>query len=223
MERYCLWLIDASASDLRSSSELHERIAKVKKGRLTSKREATRKLANRPTEFGEIRQPRTRYLAVPLITSENRDYLSVALISPEVISNNKIGIIAKEDYFIFAILSSSVFTVWNKSISGRLESRYNISITTTYNNFPFPELLLKDKFELEKSGKAILELREKYSESSLADLYDPLAMPKDLKAAHLENDNLVLNAFGLNKKALDADILSVLFLKYSKLVDSTLL
>jgi hypothetical protein len=223
LERYCLWLVDASASDLRSSSELHERIAKVKKGRLTSKREATRKLANRPTEFGEIRQPRTRYLAVPLITSENRDYLSVALISPEVISNNKIGIIAKEDYFIFAILSSSVFTVWNKSISGRLESRYNISITTTYNNFPFPELLLKDKFELEKSGKAILELREKYSESSLADLYDPLAMPKDLKAAHLENDNLVLNAFGLNKKALDADILSVLFLKYSQLIESTLL
>jgi len=223
IERYCLWLVDAPASDLRSSTELHKRVSEVKRGRLESKREATRKLANRPTEFGEIRQPKTPYLAVPLITSENRDYLSVALMPAEVISNNKIGIIQKEDYSLFSILSSSVFTIWNKAISGRLKSDYNISITTTYNNFPFPELEKKSELELEKSGKTILNLREKYGSSTLADLYDPLVMPKDLRAAHLLNDKMVLATFGLNGNAFEADILRVLFLRYSQLVDSKLI
>ena len=209
--RYCLWLSEVSASDIRGSKELHTRIDKVKKERSESKREATRKLASRPNEFGEIRQPSVSYIAVPLITSENRDYLSVAIMEPEVIANNKIGIIAAEDYFIFAILSSRVFTIWNKSISGRLESRYNISITTTYNNFAFPSVTDTQREEIVEAGKTLLKVRNDFIDTKFADLYDPLSMPNSLKRAHLSNDELILRAYTLNGKSSDGEVLSNLF------------
>jgi hypothetical protein len=209
--RYCLWLKDASPSDIRGSKELHARVDKVRKERLESKREATKKLASRPNEFGEIRQPLVSYLAVPLITSENRDYLSVAIMEPEVIANNKIGIIAAEDYFVFAILSSRIFTIWNKSISGRLESRYNISITTTYNNFPFPSATGAQREEIVKSGKALLKVRNEFGDTKFADLYDPLTMPNALKQMHQSNDKLILNSYALNGKSSDGEVLSTLF------------
>ncbi len=209
--RYCLWLKDVSPSDVRESKELHSRIDKVRKERSESKREATKKLASRPNEFGEIRQPSISYIAVPLITSENRDYLSVAIMEPQVIANNKIGIIAAEDYFVFAIMSSRLFTIWNKSISGRLESRYNISITTTYNNFPFPNVIDAQREEIVEAGKTLLKVRNEFKETKFADLYDPLSMPNVLKQAHLSNDELILDAYGLNRKASDSEVLSRLF------------
>jgi hypothetical protein len=214
--RYCLWLKDASASDIRQSKELYSRVGKVRKERLESKREATKKLASRPSEFGEIRQPLGPYIAVPLITSENREYLTVAVMEPNIIANNKIGIIAQEDFFTFAILSSRIFTVWNKSISGRLESRYNISITTTYNNFPFPRATDSQRSAVVESGKRLLKLRGEFKDVKLADLYDPISMPPSLKNAHLLNDELILNAYSLSAKSSENEILSKLFSMYQE-------
>jgi hypothetical protein len=214
--RVCLWLVEATPKDIANSTTLKTRIAEVQRLRSESKRPATQKLAKTPALFGENRQPSSQYLAVPLITSENRDYLTVALIEPDVIANNKIGIIAKGDLEMFAILSSRVFTVWNKSVSGRLESRLNVSITITYNNFPFLVVTETLKDKLSASAKMVLDARAKYPESSLAELYEPTSMPSVLATAHTKLDTEVLCAYGLRPNASDSEILEVLFTEYAK-------
>ena len=214
--RHCLWLVNATPADINSSQILKDRIAKVKALRSESKRAATQKLASTPALFGEIRQPQTQYLAVPLITSENRDYLTVAVVEPDVIANNKIGIIANGDLSVFAVLSSRAFTVWNKTVSGRLKSDLNVSITITYNNFPFPDMAEGERQKLQSLSEAVLSARESYPESSLADLYGASSMPANLKTAHQKLDVAVLAAYGLKEQATDAEILEVLFAMYAE-------
>ena len=214
--RFCLWLPGADPKDLRTSVELSKRIESVREQRASSRRPATNRLALRPTEFGEIRQPSADYLAVPLITSHERDYLQVAPMSFEVICNNKIGIIQHETLVPFAILVSRVFTVWNKAVSGRLKSDLNVSITLTYNNFPFPNLMESQSRELVQTAEKVLEVREEFSKNSLADLYGPNSMPPALRSAHEKLDKAVLDVFGLKLTATDEAILKVLFELYAK-------
>lgn len=221
-KRFCLWLIGAEPSDIRTSLVLKERVSAVKELRSESKRAATKKLAERPSEFGEIRQPKSNYLAVPLITSENREYLPVAIMSADVISNNKIGIIDGADLFTFASLISKPFTVWNKAISGRIKSDFNISITTTYNNFPFPEVPDGIKTEIDGAANEILEARTFHQNSTLADLYDASAMPTDLRSKHKALDSIILKAYGLKSSASESEILEKLFQSYRNLVQPTL-
>jgi hypothetical protein len=212
--RVCLWLVEATPKDIANSTNLKNRIAEVKHLRSESKRPATQKLASTPALFGENRQPSSRYLAVPLITSENRDYLTVAVMEPNVIANNKIGIISHGDMAIFAILSSRIFTVWNKAISGRLGSSLNVSITITYNNFPFPNITDALRIKLGSSAQSVLDARAKYPDSSLADLYEPTSMPAELSKAHAKLDADVLMAYNLKPTAGDTEILECLFSTY---------
>jgi hypothetical protein len=221
-KRYCLWLIGAEPNDIRTSPVLKERVSAVKKLRSESKRAATNKLAEKPSEFGEIRQPNTDYLAVPLITSENREYLPVAIMSAAVISNNKIGIIAGSDLFTFALLISKPFTVWNKAISGRIKSDFNISITTTYNNFPFPESTDEQRAEIQFLASEILAVRSIHQGATLADLYDVISMPQDLRSKHKALDSIVLKSYGLKATASEPEILAELFQSYRKLLEPTI-
>ena len=217
--RFCLWLVDASPNDIKTSVILKTRVASVKKLRLESKRAATQRLADRATEFGEIRQPQSRYLAVPSVSSEKRKYVPMAYFEPETITNNSLQLIENAPLSIFAILQSRVFTVWNSTVSGRLESRFRISAEITYNNFPFPQLSKSNEISLNESAKAILEVRERYPDSSLADLYDSTSMPADLASVHRSNDSLVLKTFGLPTQATDAEILELLFELCSELIE----
>ena len=216
VDRYCLWLVGAEPGHIRQSPELSMRTKAVREVRESSKREATQRLANRPTEFAEIRQPDREYLAVPLITSEHRDYLACAVQPSEVVANNKIGIIVESVYEAFGFLSSKVFTVWNKAVSGRLESRLNVGITTTYNNFPFPALSSEQSGELRQVAQGILDARAQFPESSLADLYDPNSMPPSLRKAHEALDKVVLKAFGMKPSLSDNEILTRLFELYEE-------
>jgi hypothetical protein len=215
--RFCLWLVEATPTEVKRSPILNARVSQVRTLRGKSKRPATKKLASTPTLFGEIRQPSTPYLAVPLITSENRNYLTVALMPSDVIANNKIGIIADGSLTYFAILSSQVFTVWNKTVSGRLKSDLNVSITITYNNFPFPDLEEATKLKLEILANDVLDARERFKPSSLAELYDPTSMPPALAKAHEKLDEQVLAIFQLPKSATDSQILEALFKMYEQL------
>jgi hypothetical protein len=223
INRYCLWLVDAPISDLRNSPVIRERVAMVKKLREDSKRAATNRLSITPHLFGEIRQPKSTYIAIGRVSSENRQYFPIAMMEPEIITNDAVLLVPTNDYSLFALLISNVATVWFKTVSGRLKSDIRISATISYNNFPFPRLSETQKKVLELSAKAILTVRDKFQESSLADLYDPLSMPIELRKAHAENDRLVLAAFGLDKKATDAEILATLFSRYNELLDSKLL
>ena len=217
-ERYCLWLVDADISDLRNSVTIRERVTEVRKLRLESKRGATNRLAETPHLFGEIRQPKTQYIVIGAVSSENREYFPIAMMPPEVITNNAVLLIPTDDLALFGILVSSLSAIWIKAVSGRLESRIRISATITYNNFPFIDLTAEERAEIEQAGQNILNVRSRYTNSSLADLYDPLVMPKDLRQAHQVNDNLVLKAYGIAKGTQESEVLKALFVRYNDLL-----
>jgi hypothetical protein len=224
-KRFCLWLTDAKPSDLTSSKILKERIAQVRENRLKAvgTKSAKARTADTPALFSRVAQPQTRYMAVPSVSSEKRAYIPIAFFEKEVIVNNAIFFIESDDFSLFAILESRPFTIWVQTVSSRMKSDYQISASSVYNTFPFPNLTTSMKRDLSELGLEILNERTKYPDSKLGDLYDPLSMPIGLRKAHLENDKLVLAAFGLDNKALDAEILVKLFSRYSELLDSKLL
>jgi hypothetical protein len=214
--RWCLWLVDATPEDLRASPELRRRIDAVRSMREDSRDKQTKKDAATPYLFQMIRQPRSQYLAIPIHTSETRKYVPMALFDAETITNNAVLNVSNATLYTFGMLHSSVFMAWNAAVSGRLESRFRISAEITYNNFPWPENP-KNKVAIEAAAQTVLDVREKYPTSSLADLYDPRSMPKDLVDAHNALDRLVLAAYGLKSDVTEADILANLFARYAEL------
>ena len=216
-ERYCLWLVGAEPADIRRSKTLRGRVGDVRDFRLASKKVATQKDAHRPHEFQQIRQPKTDFIAVPEVSSENRSYIPIGVLGPEIVPTNKIQTIPDPDYFVFGVLCSRVFSIWVEAISGRLESRFSISADITYNNFPFPETTETQNKAIVAGSQAVLEARSLFPASSLADLYDPKSMPSELGKAHQGLDQVVLLAFGLKATADDEDVLAELFGRYDDL------
>ena len=215
-ERYCLWLPEADPNDLRTSPELSKRLHSVKDMREKSTDRATKQDAAKPAEFQKIRQPKSKYLAVPRHSSEERDYVPMALFDPEVIANDALAVIPDATPTTFGILSSRPFNVWNKAISGRIKNDTRISNSITYNNFPFPELNTRQRDRVEQAAENVLLARARFPFNSLADLYDDLAMPSLLRQAHDELDREVLAVFDLPADAQDDEILAVLFAKYEE-------
>ena len=192
IERWCLWLIDADPAEIKTLKYIVDRIQKVKETRLKSKRTTTIKDANTPMLFGEIRQPKTNYLALPEVSSENRKYIPIEFISKEVIGSNKIYMIPMATKYLFGILNSSMHMSWVRQISGRLKSDFQYSTGIVYNNFPWPENPTDKQIKLvEEKAQKVLDTRKEFPNSSLADLYDPLTMPPALVKAHQELDKAV--------------------------------
>jgi len=217
IKRFCIWLENATPSDLKESPEIYRRVSLVKAERLKSTRLATQKLADSPQLFAEIRQPNTTYIAVPSISSETRNYIPIAVLESDVIANNKLLTISPHSLLTFGILNSSVFNTWNRLVSGRLESRYQVSIEITYNNFPWPKIDAKLEKAVSESAEAILRARSIYPTESLANLYDTKTCPKELVDAHRKNDTLVASAYGLSNTATEVEITSALFKRYEEL------
>ena len=220
--RNCLWLINAEPRDIRESKELSKRVLAVRKFRSSSTKKQTIKDAERPSEFQEIRQPRERFLAIPRITSEDRPYVPMAFLEPDVIINDKISFIADCDLPTFGLLNSSAFNCWNKAVSGRTRNDTLISNTITYNNFPFPLLNQEQELAISAAAELILETRQNFLNSTLADLYDVKSMPPALARAHGTLNELVFATYGLRKSASDAQILEKMFKLYSESVEATI-
>lgn len=217
--RYCLWLTDVIPSDLKQMPLVMDRIQKVKQFRLDSTRKQTRLLANYPTEFAEIRQPKTDYILIPLHSSENREYVPIGFISKDVISLNSVSFIESDDLVLFGILTSKMHMTWMRTVCGRLESRYRYSATIVYNNFPFPKHISGPLYDKIKTvSEEILNIRKKYEDETLANLYTPLLMPSDLRRAHDKLDALVDKAYGKNKFKNDDDRMKFLFDLYKELI-----
>jgi hypothetical protein len=217
--RFCLWLVGAEPGDIRTSGVLRQRVLATQSER-TGKAGAKGAAASTPALFADIHQPNGRYLVVPSVSSERRSVIPMAFLTPDSITNNAVFSIETTDACVFSVLQSKVFTAWVASVSSRLESRYQISATTVYNNFPWPELNEVSRAAINSAAQAVLEAREAHPGSSLADLYDPLAMPADLRAAHKALDRVVLQAYGLPASASDAEILELLFTRYAELVEA---
>ena len=198
-ERYCLWLKTEGESeeDFRLIPEIAERIKRVKNFRLSSKRDATQKLAETPERFGEIRQPKEgSYILVPRVSSVRRPYIPMGFVSSEWIASDAVLIIPGADEAVFAILTSAMHMIWVSTIAGRLKSDFRYSATVVYNNFPFPEVSEEQHESLEQCAMKILDIRSQYAGAPLSALYDPDRMPEDLKGAHRELDELVDEIYG---------------------------
>lgn len=216
-KRYCLWLVDATPSEMNSSKFISERVEMVRKLRSESKRKATVALAKTPYLFQEVREQLGDYLAVPIISSETREYIPMKIFKKDVVPTNALLTIPSVEIHLFAVLQSKLFSLWLRTVGGKLESRLRISAEIVYNNFPFPDFSNEAKDLLTESGLSIINTREIHIGSSLADMYVPSTMPKNLRSAHNTNDALVLSLFDLKKDASDEIILEKLFKMYSRL------
>jgi hypothetical protein len=201
--RWCLWLKNCTPNELKIMPKVLERVEKVKEARNNSNREATNKLAKTPTLFGEDRQPNSKYIIIPSITSENRNYIPIGFLEPDIIVSNRCHFVENATLYHFAILTSLIHNDWMRYIAGRLKSDYLYSAEIVYNNFPFPchpeldsgsqiaDQVRNDKTKIETLAQAILDARAEFPDSSLADLYNPLTMPPKLLKAHEALDKAV--------------------------------
>ena len=198
-ERYCLWLVGASPAEIRKSKFITERVEGVRKFRLNSTKAATQESANTPTLFQEIRHPESEYIIIPRHSSENRRYIPFGFVSPEIIVNDAVQIIPGASLYHFGILTSNVHMAWVRAVCGRIKSDYRYSKDIVYNNFPWPTPTEQQKQKIEQTAQAVLDARSLYSDCSLADLYDELTMPPELRKAHHQNDIAVMQAYGFTK------------------------
>ena len=201
-ERYCLWLKGISPTLIKKVPPVYEAVEKVKELRNNSNREATRKLADIPMLFGEIRQPDGDYLVIPCHSSEKRRYIPVGYVNKNVICSNANILVLNANLYSFGVLMSNVHNSWMRIVSGRIKSDYRYSVKIVYNNFPWPNPTKEQKEKIEKTAQAILDARELYPDSSLADLYDELTMPVELRKAHQANDVAVMEAYEFNWKTM---------------------
>ena len=190
--RWVLYLKDIDPSELKKMPKIRERIEAVKNYRLESTKLQTREMANFPTLFAEPRQPNSNFLLIPRTSSENRKYIPLGFYSEDFIVNDSCIALPNASPYIFGILTSQMHMTWIKYVCGRLKSDFRYSNTIVYNNYPFPENVSdKQKQKVEIAAQAVLDTRAKYTDSSLADLYDPVTMPADLTKAHQALDKAV--------------------------------
>ena len=218
--RLCLWLVDASPSDLRNSTFIRERLRLVADIRLASPTASVRNQAQTPGLFTQIRQPNVSYLALPGVSSDKREYLPVDYFTKDVIVGDKVIYILEPPLWICGVISSKMFMVWVKQFAGRLETRISIYPGLTYFTFPFVIPDSKTLNSIEACVTSIFAIRKAHEGSSLADLYDPLSMPKDLREGHTKLDQLVDGLYSTVKKPSDAERLNHLIEKYNEIITS---
>ena len=197
--RYCLWLVGVSPVELQKMPLVLERVERVRQDRLASKDKQAHVLANTPTTFRDTNNP-SHALVVPLVSSERRRYIPIGYIDDTTIANNKVSIIPDGTIYQFGVLTSNVHNAWMRCVAMRMKSDYSYSLSVVYNTFPWPNATEKQVAIIEKTAQAILDARALYPESSLADLYDELTMPPELRKAHQNNDKAVMQAYGFSVK-----------------------
>ena len=200
--RYCLWLGECSPNELRKMPECLKRVQAVREFRLTSKRAATLKLADTPTRFQTENMPVGKFVVIPEVSSEKRKYVPMGYMDDSVLCSNKLRLMPNAELYHFGILESNVHMAWMRAVCGRLEMRYDYSIKIVYNNFPWCNPTAEQKKKIEETAQAILDARALYPDCSLADLYDEVAMPPELRKAHQANDRAVMQAYGFDVKTM---------------------
>jgi len=215
--RWCLWLQDIEPSILKKSKFILDRIEKTKNFRLSSNRQATNKLAEKPMLFGEIRQPKTNYIIIPKVSSENRKYIPIGILEPSTITSGSALIIPNANLYVFGIMTSMMHFIWMKSTCGRMKSDFQYSASIVYNNYPWPENPSEKQIKtIEEKAQQVLDVRISFPTSSLADLYNPLTMPPALVKAHNELDKAVDAAYSKQVFTSEAKRMEFLFELYEK-------
>ncbi len=219
-KRYCLWLEGVSPKIINSLPKVRERLALTREFRLQSTKAATQKYADFPFLFMERRQPKDNYIIVPSHSSENRDYIPMGYVSPDVICGNANFVIPNASLYHFGVLMSLLHNYWMRVTCGRIKSDFRYSNTIVYNNFPWPTPTPEQKARIEATAQAILDARALYSDSSLADLYSKTSTMPELRRAHQENDRAVMAAYGFSAQMTEAECVAELFRMYQQLTSS---
>ena len=216
--RYCLWLGKCPPNILRKMPECMKRVVAVRDFRLSSSSAGTVKLADKPTRFHVENMPEGTYILVPEVSSERRRYVPMGFMTPDVLCSNLVKIIPDASLYHFGILTSNVHMAWMRTVCGRLKSDYRYSKDIVYNNFPWPTPTDAQKAKIEQTAQAILAARALYPDCSLADLYDEVTMPPELRKAHQQNDKAVMDAYGFwGKLNTEADCVAALMEMYAAL------
>ena len=201
--RWCLWLKECSPKELKAMPHVMERVEAVRNFRLSSKKAATNKAADYPQRFVEIKNTGSVFVAVPEVSSSRRRYIPIGYMDDNSILSNGIRYVPEAPIYMFGVLASNVHMAWVRAVCGRLKSDYDYSVNVVYNNFPWPSPTSEQKKKIEETAQGILDARALYPDNSLADLYDPLTMPPELRKAHQKNDAAVMQAYGMPIKETD--------------------
>ena len=196
-KRWCLWLVGVSPAELRKMPLVMERVEHCRQDRKNSVDKGRQKLADAPTLFRETNNPDT-FIVVPKVSSEQRRYVPMGFMDGNTIASDLVFIIPDATIYQFGILTSNVHMAWMRAVCGRLKSDYRYSANVVYNNFPWPTPTDTQKAKIEQTAQAILDARALYPDCSLADLYDEIAMPPELRKAHQQNDRAVMQAYGFD-------------------------
>lgn len=219
--RYCLWLGECPPNELRKMPECLKRVQAVRDYRLSSPSAGTVKLADTPTRFHVENMPKGNYIVVPEVSSERRKYIPMGFLDPYVLSSNLVKVIPNAEIYHFGVLTSNVHMAWVRAVCGRLKSDYRYSKDIVYNNFPWCNPTAEQKKKIEETAQAILDARALYPDCSLADLYDEVAMPPELRKAHQANDKAVMQAYGFwGKINTESACVAELMRVYKKLTES---
>ncbi|MBR2248157.1 MAG: hypothetical protein IJ880_14245, partial [Bacilli bacterium] len=218
-QKFCLCLKDCPSSIIKKNKGIYEIVNNVYKYRASSTAASTNKLKDRPTEFFITNIPKGDSLLIPVVSSERRKYIPIGFIKEKCIYTNATNYVDNATLLDFGLFISNVHMAWMRVVAGRLKSDYRYSKDLVYNTFPIPNMTEGQKRTIEKTAKLILDIRKKYSDSSLADLYDELAMPSDLRTAHQMNDKAVMHAYGFNTKMTESECVAELMEMYQKNIE----
>lgn len=214
--RWCLYLGNCSPRQLNELPNCKRIIEKVRNYRLSSKRKGTIKAADYPSHFGLEVIPESNYMIVPVVSSEKRKYVPMGFMTPDILCSNQVNLIPSATLYHFGVLESNVHMAWMRAVCGRLKSDYRYSKDIVYNNFPWPEATDEQRAEIAQAAQRILDARQLYPDSSLADLYDPTLMPHELLKAHRDNDRLVMRLYGFPTSMTETECVAQLFKLYQK-------
>ncbi len=219
IDRYCIWLVGANPAEIRKSPTIMKHLEIVREYRASSTAPSTRKLAETPTLFAQVAQPDKSYVAIPAVSTCRRQYIPIGFLPKEVVAGHKLFIVPDAEIYHFGILTSNVHNAWMRMVAGRMKSDYSYTSTMVYNTFPWPTPDEKQRQKIEATAQAILDARALYPDNCLADLYDEMTMPPELRKAHRANDAAVIDAYGFPKDATDSEIVARLFKMYQSLTE----
>jgi hypothetical protein len=216
-ERWVLWLVDAPPEVVRENVGIKARVAQVRQFRLRSPKASTKRMADQPTLFDQIRQPTKPYILIPRHSSESRRYVPFGYFTPEVIISDSCTAVPEATPYHFGVLSSQMHMSWLKQICGRIKSDYRYSNKLVYNNFPWPLPVEAERKAVEDATQAVLDARAAHPTATLADLYDPVTMPPDLAKAHAALDKAVDRCYRPEPFGAERERIEHLFALYEKL------
>lgn len=217
-QRWCLWLGEAEPAVLKALPLSMGRVAAVREFRKASKSAPTQKLAQTPRRFHVEFLPKENFLLIPRVSSERRDYIPIGFIGPEALVSDAVHAMAGATMYHLGVLSSAMHNAWMRTVAGRLKSDYRYSVQIVYNNFPWPDDVAEAKRkEVAKSAQQVLNAREVHAGATLAEMYDPDSMPRDLQEAHKALDKAVDAAYGFRGRKDDASRVAFLFGLYDAL------